>query len=331
MDMTAEHSAARLRSALDRAYGMNWQPEEVAQLAGRRLGPAVRAAIEAVASDRHGTGVPAAAAHLPATAWAQAALLVSRLPSLPPVGATAAGGRSSRDDAGRVLSRVRALLAKAESTTFPEEAEALTAKAQELIARHSIDEAMLLHGRKDAGPVTNIRIWIDDPYATAKSLLLTKVAGSNRCTSVWSDGLNLATVFGNPADLEFLEVLFTSLLVQATSAVMAEGRRTDSAGRSRTRSFRQAFLVSFAVRIGERLADVTHRAEQDAATRHGPDLLPVLASRAEAGREAAHRLFPGVVKRRPVSASNYAGWVAGRSAADEADVAGSRLPAASGE
>jgi hypothetical protein len=38
---------------------------------------------------------------------------------------------------------VRALLAKAESTTYPEEADALTAKAQELMARHSIDRAML--------------------------------------------------------------------------------------------------------------------------------------------------------------------------------------------
>ncbi len=36
---------------------------------------------------------------------------------------------------GAMLQRVRALLAKAESTTFPEEAEALTGEAQELMAR----------------------------------------------------------------------------------------------------------------------------------------------------------------------------------------------------
>ncbi|RST20878.1 bifunctional 3'-5' exonuclease/DNA polymerase [Streptomyces sp. WAC04770] len=42
-----------------------------------------------------------------------------------------------------MLTRIRALLAKAEATGFPEEAEALTAKAQELMARHSIDEALL--------------------------------------------------------------------------------------------------------------------------------------------------------------------------------------------
>ena len=37
------------------------------------------------------------------------------------------------------LSRVRALLAKAESSSFPEEAEALSAKAQELMTRHALD------------------------------------------------------------------------------------------------------------------------------------------------------------------------------------------------
>ena len=51
------------------------------------------------------------------------------------------GGRSVVEP--RILDKVRALLAKAESTEFPEEAEAYTAKAQELMARHRIDRAVL--------------------------------------------------------------------------------------------------------------------------------------------------------------------------------------------
>lgn len=42
----------------------------------------------------------------------------------------------------RMITKVMGLLAKAESTT-PEEAEALLAKATELMVRHEIDEAML--------------------------------------------------------------------------------------------------------------------------------------------------------------------------------------------
>ena len=50
-------------------------------------------------------------------------------------------------DGDRALRRIRGLLAKAESTDFPEEAEALTAKAQELMTRHAVDAALL-----EAGP-----------------------------------------------------------------------------------------------------------------------------------------------------------------------------------
>ena len=46
-----------------------------------------------------------------------------------------------------VLVKVRALLAQAESTTFEAEAEVFTAKAQELMARHSIDSACCGRGQ----------------------------------------------------------------------------------------------------------------------------------------------------------------------------------------
>jgi hypothetical protein len=54
--------------------------------------------------------------------------LVSSLPALPRLGPAPARDRGPEDTP--VLEKVRALLAKAESTTFPEEAEALSAKAQ---------------------------------------------------------------------------------------------------------------------------------------------------------------------------------------------------------
>src|SRR4051794_24470656 len=74
----------------------------------------------------------------------------------------------------RVLRRIRGLLAKAESTEFPDEAEALTAKAQELMARHAVDAAFLgadpaTGGR--AGMATR-RVHVDDPYVRAKTQLL---------------------------------------------------------------------------------------------------------------------------------------------------------------
>src|SRR5438552_3000516 len=70
-----------------------------------------------------------------------------------------------------------------------------------------------------------------------------------------------------PADLDAVELLFTSLLVQANAAMIRAGGKKDEYGRSRTRSFRQSFLVPYAIRIGERLAEATGHAEQEAVAR----------------------------------------------------------------
>ena len=74
-----------------------------------------------------------------------------------------------------VLEKVRALLAKAESSTFEAEAEALTAKAQELMARHRIERALVERRTNGARsqPIAR-RIQVDDPYSDPKALLLAR-------------------------------------------------------------------------------------------------------------------------------------------------------------
>jgi hypothetical protein len=228
-----------------------------------------------------------------------------------------------REETAKVLTRVRALLAKAESTTFEEEAEALTAKAQELMARHAIDAAMVHAGSRSGGPVTR-NLAVDDPYAQAKAMLLGNVASANRCQAVWVSKLGYGTVVGFEADIASVELLYTSLLVQATTAVLAAGSQVDRHGRSRTRSFRQAFLVGFGSRIGERLREATSAAEVDAAVEHGAALLPVLARREGEVEEAVARAFPRVATMRP-SISNRAGLYAGVAAADNAALGGAQV------
>jgi hypothetical protein len=216
----------------------------------------------------------------------------------------------------RVLDRVRALLAKAESTEFAEEAEALTAKAQELMARHSIDYALLAARAGSTEEPGGIRVGVDRPYEAAKSLLLQNVAAANRCRAVWHQVPGFTTIVGYPADLEAVEMLYTSLLVQATTAMVQAGTRRDAFGRSRTRSFRQSFLDAFAIRIGERLRQSTEEVSREAATEEGSsDLLPVLAAREDKVRAAAEKLFPEV-RASEVRINNRDGWYSGRAAAD---------------
>jgi hypothetical protein len=95
-----------------------------------------------------------------------------------------------------------------------------------------------------------------------------------------------------------------------------------TAGRSagaqaRERSFRQSFLVAFAGRIGERLREAAALAVDDARSRHGDEVLPVLANSEAAAESARSEAFPRLRTQR-ISTSNYQGWVAGQAAADRA-------------
>ncbi|MDG4768341.1 DUF2786 domain-containing protein [Solwaraspora sp. WMMD406] len=252
--------------------------------------------------------------------------LISVMPPVEHVGplpGAAAPAPAQSDVDQRMLDRVRALLAKAESTDFPEEADAFTAKAQELMARHRIDHALLVASRGTTAetPVTR-RIAIDNPYEAPKTLLLQVVAEANSCRAVWMKRFGLTTVVGFPADLESTELLFTSLLVQATRAMTQAKPSTDAYGRNTTRSFRQSFLTAYASRIGERLSETTQGVDREAAESTGAaNLLPVLAARDDAVRDAFEKQFPELA-RTTATINNRQGWASGRAAADRASLQG---------
>ncbi|MBD9731689.1 DUF2786 domain-containing protein [Streptomyces sp. H28] len=242
-------------------------------------------------------------------------------------GPDAREGRDGRDEAARpgrpgdagsppesrMLTRIRALLAKAEATGFPEEAEALSAKAQELMARHSVDEALLAAGAPSAEAPVGCRIGVEAPYEQTKAVLLDAVASANHCRAVWNEALGFSTVVGFASDLEAVELLYTSLLVQATTAMTKAEAAQRAGGRKRTKTFRQSFLAAYAHRVGTRLAEV-------AETQVTGDLLPVLASREAAVTERVDRLFPDTTTTRLRGVSDLAGWEEGVRAADEARV-----------
>jgi Protein of unknown function (DUF2786) len=243
-------------------------------------------------------------------------------------------GRSGGGVDPRILHRVTALLAKAESTTYPDEAEALTGKAQELMTRHAIDVAAVEAEQGGGGRTSGRRIGIDDPYARARVTLLSEVARANRCRAVWSRGLGFATLFGDEGDLDAVEVLYTSLLVQATRAMVVARRPGTGVGRraapsgAATRSFRQSFLLAYAHRIGDRLRQVAEAtAAEAAAGPRGSGLLPVLARRADAAEAAAAAAFPNL-KTFSATGRDADGWLAGRQAADRADLGAKSVPGA---
>lgn len=222
----------------------------------------------------------------------------------------------------KMLSRVQTLLRKAEVTEFSDEADALTTKAQELMARYSIDAAMLAASRTDfrEEPIMR-RLGVENPYAKTKALLLASIVAANRCKAIWHECSGFSTVTGFATDLDIVALLYASLLVQGTRAMLAHGSQKDKLGRSQTRSFRQSFLIAYATRIGERLRGAVSHSVADAACELGDDLLPVLASREDAVRRRFNEVFGDcLVEGGRISSWNRSGMAAGRLAADAADL-----------
>jgi hypothetical protein len=249
--------------------------------------------------------------------------MMGHLPGLetlcPPPGTARAGLAAVRGEADeRILGKIRALLAKAESTEFSEEAEALSARAQELMAKYRIDHALLAaqSGKKDKPG--GRRLPVDNPYESPKVTLLHVVALANRCKSIWHKHIGMSTVIGFESDLDAVELLFTSLLVQASTAMLREGAKRDAYGRSRTRAFRQSFLLAYAHRIGERLTQASDQTEHEAVATSGASLLPVLAARHQAVDDAVDEMFGAdrLTYERGARVTDAEGWQSGLAAAD---------------
>jgi len=371
--MVSRALAGTLRSGMAAAWRHGWQPAELARHTARELGGAherviagmmvaeMRGYAAATVDDRwaaqmHSLGASAAwpsdDEYLAAqrevtrgrdlaaviTTVIEAAHLLQHLPVLEPLcplpGEARAGAKRERGDADeRVLSKIRALLAKAESTEYPGEAEALSARAQELMAKYSIDQALLAARSGQRDEPGGRRLMIDNPYEEPKASLLETIATANRCRAIWHTALGMSTVVGFAADLDAVELLFTSLLVQANTAMLREGAKRDAHGRSRTRAFRQSFLISYAIRIGERLAEAAGHAEQAAAAESpGHDLLPVLAARHRAVDEAMDTMFGDRLTfyGRGKRVTDSEGWYSGRAAADLATLHAREQVAAAG-
>lgn len=249
---------------------------------------------------------------------------------------------NNRPSNNKVLHTIRALLAKAESTSFPDEAAALTAKAQELIASHAIDLA-LIEEQTGRGQVSSRILFIPAPYPKEKYMLLGGVAQANNCRAIFgledaefrqmvssgelfSRNGNHATLIGYDSDLDSVELIFTSLLVQAVNIMLSHGTQVDASGRNRTKSFRRSFLSGFAWTVSSRLTEATNQASAAADDASSGSVLPVLASRKASVDDEVEERF-SKLGRLKTSVSNYDGIAAGNHAGNQADLGQERVGA----
>ena len=215
-----------------------------------------------------------------------------------------------------LLAKVRKLLAKAESTDNANEADAFSAKAAELIARHRIDIARLpaTDGRGQLA-VRTVPVG-RGAYVRGRLALLGAVAAAHDCELVWQSGPTGATAMlaGFGDDLYATTLLYESLHLQAASRMAAVRRSTPAA----TQRWRRAFLFGFASRVEELLRAARRHVEHDAHATGST--LPDLPARAAQVKAYAARSFGRVVAARAPSPAVAGGWDRGHRAAGDVDL-----------
>jgi len=226
-----------------------------------------------------------------------------------------------------LLARVRKLLAKAEGAGVPAaEAQALTAKAAELMAKYGIDRALLAAERPETDRPADRVIDVGNPWARVQAHLLCGLGSALRCQCVIlprpGPGSRIH-MFGFSSDLERTDVLYTSLLVQMWQGLAAA--RVPAWSRS-PRAWRRSWLLGFAAAVVARV-----RAAEQAATsratapqaRSGSQTALVLADRALVIRRNIEQAYP-VTRKSQVTYSG-SGYGAGYTQGQRADIGTTRL------
>jgi hypothetical protein len=227
-----------------------------------------------------------------------------------------------------LLDRVRKLLAKAEDEgCSPAEAEALTAKAAELMARYGIDRALLGALRPETDRPADRVFTLGNPWGDVKRHLLAGLAMALRCQCVQTrsaEGTRLH-VFGYMSDLERADILFTSLLVQMARAL---ARQAVPGYGGEARAWRRSWMLGYCTAVVTRVRAAEEAAVAAAAGAGtegaegaaGQSAALVLADRSLVVRQQVASAYPRL--RKTYSGSGYGdGYREGQ----KADIGGAKL------
>jgi hypothetical protein len=227
----------------------------------------------------------------------------------------------------RLLDRVRKLLAKAEAEgVTPAEAQALTAKAAELMAKYGIDRALLAARQPETDQPASRLVDIYNPWATVQAHLLCGLAAAMRCQCILlpsGDGDQRVHIFGYASDIERTDVLYTSVLVQMWHGLIA----TEVPARvSSVRAWRRSWLLGFAAAVTAKVQAAEQRAERNASVASaetGSTAALVLADRSMVIRRNVTAAYPETrTARLTYSGSGYG---SGFRKGEQADIGAGRV------
>ena len=197
----------------------------------------------------------------------------------------------------KVLAKVRALLDQAEATDYEEEAHAFISGAERLMAKYGIEEALVLAAGKPVEDTIGFRRFYVDAgkYESPRLSLVSRLARAHGLTQIIQAGrkefspelndwykadaddrgprpkreyVKWIEVCGFESDLDYVDMLVTSLSLQAAEAVHAPETvaqmRSETNAPGHVIAWKNAFLIGFTDRVSDRIRQARKEATREA-------------------------------------------------------------------
>jgi hypothetical protein len=249
---------------------------------------------------------------------------------------TSLADRASADERfASIMTKLRKLLAKAEGTDVPTEAEAFMAKAQELMARWQIDEALLAEAEgRAAARVTSLTIPMSAPHAARRAGLAYAIAIANGCEAIQVPDAAVASgvaavIVGDERDVDWVATLFSSLSHQLDASLRRA--RPSRPRHESPKAWSTAFVAGFISVMRRRLTEAAEAAERDAesaeaeersaATPQRSSVALVLAAKRDEVDAEFRKQFPHIRTVRRSAGTSASGRRAGAQAGERASMA----------
>lgn len=227
----------------------------------------------------------------------------------------------------KIKERIRRMLALAEDEgTTQGERDVALARATELITAHQLDRAMFDRAADITEEIISQSFTFEGSYTKEKSRLLGWLAEALGMKSViWHKGkkADRALVYGFASDVELLDMLYTSLLLQQVTG-LRKAKPPRYLVRNEVAAWRRDWLTAFSTAVSHRVQEAHSRAAQTYDREHAGSGQPgaelVLSDRSDQVAQVFEEEHPGLKKFKPRQLRHVDALRDGRDAGQRADI-----------